>query len=267
MSKEDPDVCEALRSLVADEGIDILLNARITQVSGQSGDSVSVVIEQNGIEKVLKGSHVLVATGRKPNTEGLGLKLTGVELTDRGYIKVDEWLQTTALGVWAIGEVAGSPQFTHISADDFRVVHANLTGGNRVTTGRQVPYCLFTDPELARIGLSETEANAQGIAYRLLKVPMESNLRARTVSETRGFVKALVETNSDRILGFAAFGVGAGEILAAVQTAMIAGLRYTALRDAVLTHPTLVEGLIPLFSSAASAHKVAEKRKVQTSSA
>src|SRR5713101_5431741 len=271
MSKEDPDVCEALRSLFADEGIDILLNARIKRVSGKSGDSVSVVVEQNveqnGIEKVLKGSHVLVATGRNPNTEGLGLELTGVELTDRGYIKVNEQLQTTASGVWAIGEVAGSPQFTHISVDDFRVVHANLTGGNRVTTGRQVPYCLFTDPELARIGLSETEGDAQGIAYRLFKVPMETNLRARTLSETRGFVKALVEADSDRILGFTAFGVGGGEILAAVQIAMIAGLPYTALRDAVLTHPTLVEGLIPLFSSAASAHNVVETRGAQISAA
>jgi pyruvate/2-oxoglutarate dehydrogenase complex dihydrolipoamide dehydrogenase (E3) component len=252
MSKEDPDVCEAIRSLLADEGIDILLNARIKRMSGKSGDSVSVVIEQNGTEKVLKGSHVLVATGRNPNTEGLGLELTGVELTDRGYIKVNERLQTTAPGVWAIGEVAGSPQFTHISLDDFRVVHANLTGGDRVTTGRQVPYCLFTDPELARIGLNEREAKAQGMAYRLFKVPMDTNLRARALSETRGFVKALVEVDSDRILGFTAFGVSAGEILATVQIAMIAGLPYTALRDAVLTHPTLVEGLILLFSSAAS---------------
>jgi len=267
MSKEDPDVCEGLRSLLADEGIDILLNARIKQVSGKCGDSLSVLVEQNGIERVLKGSHVLVATGRNPNTEGLGLELTGVELTDRGYIKVNERLQTTAPGVWAIGEVAGSPQFTHISIDDFRVVHANLTGGNRVTTGRQVPYCLFTDPELARIGLSETEAAAQEIAYRLFKVPMETNLRARTLSETRGFVKALVEGDGDRILGFTAFGVGAGEILAAVQIAMIAGLPYTALRDAVLTHPTLVEGLTSLFSSAASAHKVVETRGAQISAA
>jgi pyruvate/2-oxoglutarate dehydrogenase complex dihydrolipoamide dehydrogenase (E3) component len=269
MSREDPDVCDALRSLLADEGIDILLNSRIKRVSGKSGDSVSVVVvqndgqngEENEIEKVLKGSHVLVATGRKPNTEGLGLEVPGVELIDRGYIKVNERLQTTAPGVWAIGEVAGSPQFTHISIDDFRVVHSNLTGGNRVTTGRQVPYCLFTDPELARIGLSETEAEAQGIPYRLFKVPMEANLRARTLSETRGFVKALVAADSDRILGFTAFGVGAGEIMAAVQVAMIAGLPYTALRDAVLTHPTLVEGLMSLFSSApfsfpASAHNV-----------
>jgi len=175
-----------------------------------------------------------------------------VELTDRGYIKVNERLQTTAPGVWVIGEVAGSPQFTHISIDDFRVVHANLTGGNRVTTGRQVPSCLFTDPELARIGLSETEAEARGIAYRLFKVPMKTNLRAHTLSETRGFVKALVEADSDRILGFTAFAAGAGETMAVVQVAMIAGLPYMALRDAVLTHPTPVEGLISLFSSAAS---------------
>jgi len=278
MSKEDPDVCDALRSLLAEEGIDILLNARIKQVAGKSGESVSVVVvhngdhngvqnSQNGIEKVVEGSHVLVATGRTPNTEGLGLEVAGVELTDRGYIKVNERLRTTAPGVWAIGEVAGSPQFTHISIDDFRVVHGNLTGGNRVTTGRQVPYCLFTDPELARIGLSETEAEAQGIAYRLFKVPMETNLRAHTLSETRGFVKALVEADSDRILGFTAFGAGAGETLAAVQIAMIAGLPYTALRDAVLTHPTLVEGLMSLFSSAASAHNVVETRGAQISAA
>jgi pyruvate/2-oxoglutarate dehydrogenase complex dihydrolipoamide dehydrogenase (E3) component len=263
MSREDPDVCEALRSLLADEGMEILLNTRLKQVSGKSGDSVSVTVEQNGVEKVLMGSHILVATGRTPNTEGLGLELIGVELTERGYIKVNERLQTTSPGIWAIGEVAGSPQFTHISVDDFRVVHANLTGGSRVTTGRQVPYCLFTDPELAHIGLSETEAKARGIAYRLFKVPMEANLRAHTLAETRGFLKALVEAHSDRILGFTAFGVGAGEILAAVQIAMIAGLPYTALRDAVLSHPTLTEGLIPLFSSAASAYEVLEAREAR----
>ncbi len=158
MSKEDEDVCVALNHLLDDEGIDVQVNARIKRVSGKSGDSVTIVFEQNGTDKTLTGTHLLVATGRAPNTEGLGLELAGVELTDRGYIKVTERLQTTAPGVWAIGEVAGSPQFTHISVDDFRVVHASLTGGNRVTTGRQVPYCLFTDPELARIGLGETEA-------------------------------------------------------------------------------------------------------------
>ena len=143
MSKEDEDVCEALRSLLEDEGIEIHLNAQIKRVSGKSGQSVNIVVDQHGAVDVLKGTHLLVAIGRIPNTEGLGLELAGIELTDRGYIKVNERLQTTAPGVWAIGEVAGSPQFTHISVGDFRVVHANLTGGNRVTTGRQVPYCLL----------------------------------------------------------------------------------------------------------------------------
>jgi pyruvate/2-oxoglutarate dehydrogenase complex dihydrolipoamide dehydrogenase (E3) component len=224
MSLEDEDVCEAVQSLLEDEGIDIVLNARIKRVSGKSGDSVRMVVDQNGTERVLEGSHVLVASGRTPNTEGIGLELAGIELTEQGYIKVNERLQTTAPGVWAIGEVAGSPKFTHISVDDFRVVHANMTGGNRVTTGRQVPYCLFTDPELAHIGLRESEARALDVSYRLFKVPMEANLRARTLSETRGFMKALVEADSDRILGFTAFAVDAGEILATVQVAMIAGL-------------------------------------------
>jgi pyruvate/2-oxoglutarate dehydrogenase complex dihydrolipoamide dehydrogenase (E3) component len=249
MSKEDEDVCSALRELLQDEGIDVLLSTRAKRLSGKSGDKVSIVVDQNGIEKTLEGSHVLVAAGRIPNTDRLGLEIAGVELTGRGYIRVNERLQTTAPGVWAIGEVAGSPMYTHISVDDFRIVHANLNGGDRVTTGRQVPYCLFTDPELAHIGLNETEANARNIPYRLFKIPMETNLRARTLSETRGFIKALVAINNDRILGFTAFGVGAGEIMGAVQVGMIADLPYTAVRDAVLTHPTLVEGLIPLFSS------------------
>lgn len=266
MSREDEDVCEGLRSLLQDEGIDVLLATRVKRLSGKSGGTVSIVIDQNGTEKTVKGSHVLVAAGRTPNTEGVGLELAGVELTDRGYVKVNERLQTTAPGVWAIGEVAGSPQFTHISVDDFRVVYANLTGGNRVTTGRQVPYCLFTDPELARVGLSEMEAKTRNIAYRLFKVPMETNLRARTLSETRGFLKALVEAHSDNILGFTGFAVGAGEIMSVVQTAMIAGLPYTALRDAVLTHPTLVEGLIPLFSSVPSVHDVVEATSTTTGS-
>ena len=252
MHRDDPDVCEALSQLFEDDGIDVVLNARIKRVSGKSGQSVQIVIEQTAGEKTLQGSHILVTTGRLPNTEGLGLDLAGVELTDRGYIKVNERLQTTAPGVWAIGEIAGSPQFTHISVDDFRVVHGNITGGNHVTTGRQVPFCLFTDPELSHVGLTETEAKAQGIAYRLFKVPMEEILRARTIAETRGFLKALVEAKGDRILGFTAFGSGSEEIMTCVQIAMLAGLPYTALRDAVLTHPTMAEGLIHLFSSVPS---------------
>jgi pyruvate/2-oxoglutarate dehydrogenase complex dihydrolipoamide dehydrogenase (E3) component len=248
---EDEDVTDALRSLFEDEGIDLVLNTHIKSVSGKSGKSVSVVLEQNGVEKTLTGSHLLVAAGRIPNTENIGLDVAGVELTDRGYVKVNERLETTASGVWAVGDVAGSPHFTHISVDDFRVVLANISGGKRVTTGRHVPFCLFTDPELARVGLSEKEAKARGISYRLFKVPVaEAILRVHTLSETRGLLKALVETNGDRILGFTAFGVGAGEIMASVQIAMIAGLPYTALGDAIIAHPTLSEGISELFSSA-----------------
>jgi pyruvate/2-oxoglutarate dehydrogenase complex dihydrolipoamide dehydrogenase (E3) component len=265
LPREDDDVAEAVTSLFHDEGIEVLLNAMVTRISGKSGQSVKVILEQNGAGKTLEGSHLLVATGRTPNTQGIGLELAGVQVTDRGYIKVNERLQTTAPGVWAIGEVAGSPQFTHISIDDFRVVRDNLTGGNHITTGRQVPFCLFTDPEFARVGLSEKEAKAQGIAYRRLKIPMKSVLRAHALTETRGFLKAIVEIERDRILGFTAFAAGAGEVMSAVQIAMIAELPYTALRDAVLTHPTLVEGLIPLFSSAASARKVVETGRAQTS--
>jgi pyruvate/2-oxoglutarate dehydrogenase complex dihydrolipoamide dehydrogenase (E3) component len=257
LHREDDDVTEALGSLFEDEGITAFLNARMKRVSGKSGDSVTVVVEQDGKEKSLEGTHLLAAAGRIPNTENIGLELAGVEVTPRGFIKVNERLETTARGVWAIGEVAGSAQFTHVSVDDFRVVHDSLTGGKRVTTGRLVPFCLFTDPELARIGLSEKDAIAQRIPYRLFKIPMEAVFRATTLSETRGFLKALVDADGDRILGFTAFGVGAGEILSSVQIAMTAGLPYTALRDAILTHPTLIEGLITLFSSAPSAHHVA----------
>ena len=254
--REDDDVTEALQQLFEDEGIDLVLNARIKSVSGRSGQSVKIVIERDGKQIQLEGSHLLVAAGRAPNTGRIGLELTGVETTATGYIKVNERLETTAPGVWAIGEVAGSPQFTHISLDDFRVVHSSLTGDKRVTTGRLVPFCLFTDPEFARVGLSENEARARGVAYRVFKVPMAAVMRATTLSETRGFLKALVEADGDRILGFTGFGVGAGEILSSVQIAMLAGLPYTALRDAILTHPTLGEGLIPLFSSAPSAKEL-----------
>jgi pyruvate/2-oxoglutarate dehydrogenase complex dihydrolipoamide dehydrogenase (E3) component len=255
MHREDDDVTQALQKLFEDEGIDIVLNATIKRISGKSGKSVRMEIEQRGAEKTLEGSHLLVAAGRSPNTDGIGVELAGVDLTASGHIKVSERLETTAPGVWAIGEVAGSPQFTHVSVDDFRVVHDSITGGKRVTTGRLVPFCLFTDPEFARIGLSEKEAKTQGIPYRLFKIPMEAVMRATTLAETRGFLKALVETDGDRILGFTGVGVGVGEVLSSVQIGMMGGLPYTALRDAILTHPTLVEGLIPLFSSAPSVPK------------
>jgi pyruvate/2-oxoglutarate dehydrogenase complex dihydrolipoamide dehydrogenase (E3) component len=247
--REDEDVSAGLHDLFRDEGIGVVTSALVNRVEGKSGQWVKIHAIQTGSETVLEGTHLLAATGRTPNTRGIGLELAGVELTERGYIKVNERLETTAPDVWAIGECAGSPQFTHIAFDDFRVIRDNLAGGHRVTTGRQVPFCMFTDPEFARIGLSETEAKKGGIAYRLAKIPMVAVLRTRTLSETRGFMKALIDTNSDRILGFTVFGVEAGEIMASVQVAMIAKLPYTTLRDAVFTHPTLLEGLVSLFSA------------------
>jgi pyruvate/2-oxoglutarate dehydrogenase complex dihydrolipoamide dehydrogenase (E3) component len=244
--REDPDVSEAIERLFRDEGIEVLTGTAVDRVEGRSGQSVRLRAARGAIE----GTHLLVAGGRTPNTDGIGLEKAGVETDERGHVSVNERLQTTAKDVWAVGDCAGSPYFTHIGEDDFRVVLANLSGGDRVTTGRQVPFCLFTDPELARVGLSEREARERGIGYRLVKIPLDAVLRARTLSETRGFLKALIEDRGDRILGFTAIGPEAGEVMAVVQVAMMAGLPYTALRDAVLTHPTMAEGLAALFSSA-----------------
>jgi pyruvate/2-oxoglutarate dehydrogenase complex dihydrolipoamide dehydrogenase (E3) component len=249
LHREDVDISKAMHALFRDEGIDVLTGTRVNRIERESGKSVKLIADRDGSAVVLDGSHLLVAAGRTPNTDGIGLELAGVEITSGGYIKVNERLQTTAPDVWAGGECAGSPHFTHISENDFHIISENLLGGNRVTTGRQVPFTLFTDPEFARIGLSETEAKAKGISYRLAKVPFGVVLRGQTLSETRGFMKSLIDNKSDRILGFTAFGAEAGEIMASVQVAMIAGLPFTALRDAVFTHPTMAEGLIQLFNS------------------
>ncbi len=247
--REDEDISEALHELFKDEGIDVVTDAHLTRVEGKSGESVTLRGTRNGSEFALEGSHIMAASGRTPNTEGIGLEMAGVALTDGGFVKVNERLETTAPDVWAVGDCAGSPHFTHIAFDDHRVVRDNFAGGNRVTTGRQTPFCMFTDPEFARIGLSEKEAKEKGLAYRLAKIPMMSVLRTRTLSETRGFMKGLVDAQSDRILGVTVFGPDAGEVIAAAQVAMLAGLPYTALRDAIFTHPTMTEGLGPLFTN------------------
>src|SRR6202011_551700 len=172
-----------------------------------------------------------------------------VEFDQKGYVRVTDRLQTTAPSIWAIGECAGSPQFTHISLDDFRVIRDNLAGINRTTRDRMIPSCLFTDPQVAHVGLSETEAGRLGAAVRVLKLPMAAVLRTRTIDETRGFMKALIEADGDRILGFTMVGAEASEEMAVVQRAMLAGLPYTVLRDAILAHPTMAEGLNSLFSN------------------
>jgi pyruvate/2-oxoglutarate dehydrogenase complex dihydrolipoamide dehydrogenase (E3) component len=246
--REDPDVAEAIGQLFADEGIEVLLSAEVLQVEGRSGESVRLRLRTPQGERLIEGSDVLVATGRTPNTAGIGLDTAGVRLDGRGYVQVNDRLETSAPDVWAIGECAGSPQFTHVSEDDFRVIRDNLAGGSRTTRDRLIPFCLFTDPQLARVGLNETEARRQGVAVRVAKLPMAAVLRTRTIGETRGFMKALVHARTDRILGFTMFGPEAGEVMAAVQTAMLAGMPYTGLRDAILAHPTMAEGLSDLFA-------------------
>jgi len=227
----------------------VLLETKVREVEGLSGKQIRIRAENHHGDQRIEGSDLLVAAGRAPITRGIGLEAAGVELDARGYIKVNERLETTAAGVWAMGDCAGSPQFTHVAFDDFRVVRDNLNGGNRTTRDRLIPFCMFTDPELARVGLNESEAKSRSIRYRLAKLPMAAVLRAVTLGETRGFVKILIDHRSDRILGFTALGVEASEMMAAVQTAMLGGLPYTVLRDAIFTHPTAAEGLNFLLAS------------------
>jgi pyruvate/2-oxoglutarate dehydrogenase complex dihydrolipoamide dehydrogenase (E3) component len=244
---EDPEVAEAVSRLLADEGVELVLGAEPVRVEGRRGD-LRVVLRTPDGERTVEASDVLVAVGRTPNTGGIGLDLAGVALDGRGYIAVNERLQTSAPGVWAVGECAGSPQFTHVAFDDFRVVRENLAGRVRTTRGRLVPFCLYTEPPLARVGLSELEARARGVAVRVATLPMQNVLRTETTDETRGFMKVLVAASDDQIVGFTMFGAEAGEVMAVVQTAMLAGLPYTALRDAIYAHPTMTEGLNPLFA-------------------
>jgi pyruvate/2-oxoglutarate dehydrogenase complex dihydrolipoamide dehydrogenase (E3) component len=249
MQREDPDVSNELQRILSDEGIQFLVPAEILQVGGRSGDEVRLVVRTTSGERTIEGSDILVATGRIPNTAGIGLEVAGVELDDRGYIRVNERLETTASGVWAIGECAGSPQFTHVSADDFQIIRDNLAGAKRSTRNRLVPYCMFTDPPLAHVGLSEVEAQRQDVAVRVARLPMNAVLRTETTGERQGFMKALVGATDEHILGFTMIGPEAGEVLATVQTAMLADLPYSRLRDAILTHPTMAEGLGSLFAN------------------
>ncbi len=247
-AREDPDISDEIRGLLEAEGIAILLQTEIGQVEGRSGESVRAhIVTPNGPGS-LEASDILVAAGRTPNTQGLGLEQAGVELTGRGYIRVNARLETTAPDIWAIGECAGSAQFTHVSLDDFRVIRSNLGGGDRVTTDRLVPYCMFTDPPFARIGMNEREAVESGRKVRAAKLPMRAVLRTRTTSETTGFMKAFID-DDDQIVGFEMIGAEAGEVLATVQVAMLGRLPYTSLRDAILAHPTMAEGLNALFGN------------------
>ncbi len=258
-SREDPDVAKAILELFRDEGIDVLLGTEVVSVKGVSGEGVSLRIQSERGPRTIEGTDILVALGRTPNTQGIGLEKAGIKVTGNGHIQVNDRLETTAPNVWAMGECAGSPYFTHISEDDFRIVHANLNGGDRSTRDRLVPYCVFIDPPLGRVGLNESEARARNIDFRVASLPMKAVWRARTLSETRGFMKAIIDANSDRILGFSAFGPEAGEVIATIQVAMLAGQPYTLLKDTPFTHPTMNEGLTSLFAGVPQ--RLAEKRE------
>ena len=249
MGREDIDVSQEMQRILSEEGIEVLLEAELFQVRGQSGERVDLVVRTSSGEQDITGSDILVAAGRVPNTAGIGLEEAGVRLDDRGYIHVNGRLETSAPGVWAIGECAGSPQFTHISEDDFRIIRDNLAGGNRSTRGRLIAYCMFTDPMLAHVGLSEGEAKRQGIGVCVAKLPMNSVLGAQATERRQGFMKALIGESDDRILGFTMIGAEAGEVMAAVQTAMLAGLSYSTFANAAFAHPTMAEGLSLLFSN------------------
>ncbi|HZB93965.1 MAG TPA: FAD-dependent oxidoreductase [Stellaceae bacterium] len=252
MIREDADVVEAMERLLSEEGVELLRATQVLKVQGRSGEKVALSLRTPSGERTVEGSDLLVAVGRVPNTVGIGLDEAKVTLDDRGYVRVNERLETTAPNVWAIGECAGSPHFTHASVDDFRIIRDNLAGGRRSTRDRLVPYCVFTDPPLARVGLNEKEAQAQGIAARVAKLPMNAVLRTHTTDEKQGFMKVLVGASDERILGFTMIGAEAGEVMAVVQAAMLAGLPYPKLRDAVIAHLTIAEGLGMLLENVPS---------------
>ena len=247
LPREDEDIAAILTDALRGEGITIVTSAEVSRVSGRSGDAVALHATIDGVEQAISGTHLLVALGKAPNTAGIGLDRAGVALTASGYVQVNTRLETTAPSVWAIGDCAGTPAFTHMSFEDFRIIRDNLQGGDRTTEGRQVPYCLFTEPELARVGLNEQEARAQGIGYRLASLPAAAILRTRTTGEGRGRLKALVG-DDDRILGFAAVAPHAGEMLPVFQLAMQAKLSFRDIEGLIVAHPTYAEGIVSLFA-------------------
>jgi pyruvate/2-oxoglutarate dehydrogenase complex dihydrolipoamide dehydrogenase (E3) component len=252
MGREDPDVAAEMQRILTEEGIAFLSEAEARNVQGRSGEGVRMTVRTKSGERQIEGSDILVAAGRVPNTQDIGLERASVALDARGYIRVNDRLETTAPDVWAMGDCAGSPQFTHVAGDDFRIVKNNLAGGHSSTRERLVPYCMFTDPQLAHLGLSERDAQRDGIPVRVAKLPMSRVPRTEATDETQGFMKAIVARDDDRILGFTMIGAEAGEVMAAVQTAILARLPYQVLRDAILAHPTMAEGLGSLFDNVPS---------------
>jgi len=254
LTREDPDIAQEVAKIFQQDGVEVLLNARPIRVR-QADGSIRLEVQQQGNSKTLSGSHLLVATGRVPNSDTLNLTAAGIQTDDRGFIKVNDRLETTVSGVYALGDIKGGPAFTHISYDDFRIIRANLieNKGNEKksasTNGRLVPYTVFIDPQLGRVGLTETEARAQKRNIRVAKLPMTSVARALETDETRGFIKAIVDAETNQILGAAVLAIEGGEIMSAIEIAMMGKLPYSAMRDGVFAHPTLAESLNNLFTA------------------
>lgn len=248
---EDPDIAEAIARIFQQDGIEVLLNAKAIGVK-QSDGSIQLEVKQPGQPSAmtLTGSHFLAATGRVPNSDTLNLAAAGIEMDERGFIKVNDRLETAVSGVYALGDIKGGPAFTHISYDDFRVIRSNLLEKkNASIKDRLLPYTLFIDPQLGRVGLTETEARAQNRKIRVAKLPMTSVARAQEMDESRGFMKAIVDAETNQILGAAVLGIEGGEVMAVLEVAIMGKLPYTALRDAVFAHPTLAEALNNLFTA------------------
>jgi pyruvate/2-oxoglutarate dehydrogenase complex dihydrolipoamide dehydrogenase (E3) component len=246
--REDPDVAETVLDILKEDGIQVLLDTRPVRVARGPGSHIQVAVETPGGEQVLRGSHLLIAAGRVANTDRLNLEAAGVETDGRGQIRVSERLETNVPGVYALGDVKGGPAFTHIAYDDYRILRTNLLeGGDATTKDRLVPYAVFIDPQLGRVGLTEKEARAQGLNYRVAKIPMSWVARALETDETRGLMKAIVDAETDQILGAAILGIEGGEVMTVLQMAMMGRVPYTAIRDGVFAHPTLAESLNNLF--------------------
>lgn len=250
LGREDADTAAAVRDIFESEGIEVRTDARVAEVARAADGTVTATLADGSPgAKTVTAQDILVAVGRAPVTRELNLAETGVEVDRRGFVVADEQLRTTADGIWAAGDVAGSVQFTHVSLDDYRILKENLAGGHRSTADRLIPFTVFITPELARVGLTETEARAAGRDIRVAKLPVAAIPRAKTMREATGLWKAVVDADTDLILGACLLGPEAGETITSVQLAMLAGMPYTALRDAIITHPTMAEGLNMLFSS------------------
>ena len=244
LREEDEDVAAEVLKILREDGIDILLNARAKEV--KPGIALTVAID--GKTQTVEGSHLLLATGRVPNTDALKPAVGGVEIDQRGFIRVNDRLETSAPGVYALGDVKGGPAFTHISYDDYRILKANLLdGGRRTVSDRMVPFAVFMDPQLGRVGMTETEAKKSGRGMRVARMPMTSVARALEVDETRGFMKVIVDAQTEEILGATVLGLEGGEVMSVLQMAMMGHLKWSVLHDAVLAHPTLAESLNNLF--------------------